>query len=52
LDRVGIPLVLPSGAADPGLLIGRGGSGANAQAFIAAIARHRHAERDRDPPLV
>jgi hypothetical protein len=48
LDRVGIPKTLPSGAADPGLLIGRGGSGANARGFIAAIARHRHTERDRE----
>src|SRR5580704_14792130 len=52
LDRVGIPKTLPSGAPDPGLLTGRGGSGANARDFIAAIARHRHTERDRDPPLV
>jgi catalase len=52
LTKAGIPLALPSGDPDPGLLIeGRGGK-ANAQAFIAAIGRHRHVERDRDPPLV
>ncbi len=53
LSKAGIPLVLPSGEADPGLLIeGQDGSEANAPAFIAAIARHRHVERDRDPPLL
>src|SRR6201999_2314138 len=52
LDRVGIPKTLPSGAADPGILVGRGCTDAKARGFIAAIARHRHTERDRDPPLV
>jgi hypothetical protein len=52
LTKAGIPLVLPSGRADPGLLIeGKDGS-PDAQTFIAAIGRHRHAERDCDPPLV
>ena len=53
LSRLGIPMKLPSGAADPGLLIQEPGqSGANAQGFIAAVERHRHAERDQDPPLI
>jgi catalase len=53
LEKAGIPLALPSGDDDPGLLIeGQGGREANAQAFIAAIGRHRHVERDQDPPLV
>jgi catalase len=53
LSKAGIPLTLPSGAADPGLLIeGQEGKGADAQSFIVAIGRHRHVERDRDPPLV
>jgi catalase len=53
LTKAGIPLTLPSGDADPGLLIeGPDGNEANAQSFIAAIGRHRHVERDRDPPLV
>ena len=53
LAKAGIPLTLPSGAADPGLLIeAQAGNTANAQSFIAAIGRHRHAERDRDPPLI
>jgi catalase len=53
LAMAGIPLMLPSGDADPGLLIeGQEGNEANSQSFIAAIGLHRHVERDRDPPLV
>jgi catalase len=53
LTKAGIPLTLPSGEADPGLLIdGQEGTEANAQSFIAAMGEHRHVERDRDPPLV
>jgi len=53
LTKAGIPLSLRSGAADPGLLIeGQEESKANAEAFIAAIGRHRHVERDQDPPTV
>jgi catalase len=53
LSKAGIPLALPSGDADPGLLIeGQGANDTNAQSFIAAIGRHRHVERDRDPPLI
>jgi catalase len=53
LTKAGIALTLPSGDVDPGLLIdGQEGNEANAQSFIAAIGRHRHIERDRDPPLI
>jgi catalase len=53
LAKAGIRLSLPTGDADPGLLIeGQDGKAANAQSFIAAIGLHRHVERDRDPPLV
>jgi catalase len=53
LAKAGIPATLPSGDVDPGLLVeGQEGGEANAQSFIAAIRRHRHVERDQDPPLV
>jgi catalase len=53
LAKAGIPLTLPSGEADPGLLIeGAEENDANAQSFIAAIGLHRHVGRDRDPPVV
>jgi catalase len=53
LTKAGIPLALPSGDGDPGLLIeGQDASESDVQSFIAAIGLHRHVERDRDPPLV
>jgi catalase len=51
LQRAGISLRLPSGADDPGIVAGADASSA-VRSFIAAVARHRHPERDRDPPLV
>jgi catalase len=52
LENAGVTPQLPTGGKDPGVLIGAAGKAPDAQAFIAAIARHRHAERDRDPPLL
>jgi len=53
LKKAGIFAVLPSGEPDPGLLVvGPREYDAVAKRFIAAIARHRHPERDMDPPLV
>ena len=52
LKKAGVPLTLPSGKADPGVLLVDEGSGLNADAFVAAIAKHRHYERETDPPLV
>jgi catalase len=53
LDAAGIPAKLPSGAADPGLLeFGGDQLGAAAPAFIAAVTKHRHFERETDPPRV
>ena len=53
LDAVGISKELPSGELDPGLIVQAAADYAvDAQAFIAAVAKHRHPERDRDPPLI
>jgi catalase len=53
LAKAGISVTLPSGAADPGLLVeDQNGGPPDAKAFIAAIGRHRHVERDLDPPLI
>jgi catalase len=49
-DKAMLPASLPGGGADPGLL--RGADGADAQAFIEALAQHRHYERETDPPAV
>ncbi|MFN9470305.1 catalase [Acidovorax sp.] len=45
-----IPATLPSGDPDPGMFMGA--APADFKAFIQGIARHRHPERETDPPLV
>jgi catalase len=54
IENAGVPAVLPSGEADPGILIvGPDGSVADAlPKFVKAIARHRHHERETDPPAL
>jgi catalase len=53
LEKAGIPKILPSGQPDPGLVLGPSGeSGSAAKTFINALARHRHFDRETDPPLV
>jgi catalase len=50
LVKAGIPEALPDGSPDPGLV--RANDGDAADEFIAALARHRHYERETDPPRV
>jgi len=53
LAAAGVPKALPSGAPDPGIVVASDGSASKAlPAFIKAIARHRHHEREQDPPAV
>jgi catalase len=52
LAKAGIPPTLPSGQSDSGLLLGPSGDTASAEAFIHALAKHRHFERETDPPSV
>jgi catalase len=53
LEKVGISTQLPSGDDDPGLLVGTWGEGGvGADAFIAAVGKHRHPARNTDPPLI
>ncbi|MDI1273816.1 catalase [Polaromonas sp.] len=53
IDQAGVPATLPGGKADPGLLMAEAGKTDGAiEAFIAALAGPRHAERETDPPLV
>jgi len=53
LKAAGIPCELPDGGSDPGLLIHAAGSHADAvPAFVEALTRHRHFERETDPPLI
>jgi catalase len=47
LEKAGIPMDAP----DAGLILAKAGSDPDTL-FIAALAKHRHVERDRDPPTV
>ncbi|MEO5734066.1 MAG: catalase [Rubrivivax sp.] len=48
-----IPTELPSGEADPGIVLAEGSEVETAMAtFIEALSRHRHPERETDPPRV
>ena len=50
VERAMLPAKLPDGSDDPGLVMARSGDAASA--FIAALARHRHYERETDPPRI
>jgi catalase len=53
VENAGVPAMLPSGKPDPGVLVAKKGEEAKAlPAFAKAIARHRHHEREMDPPEV
>ncbi len=52
VENAGVPAVLPSGEPDPGVLSGHDTASAALAPFIQAIARHRHHEREMDPPPV
>jgi catalase len=53
LEAAGIAEALPSGKPDPGLVLAPAGAAAAAlPGFIQAIAKHRHFEREADPPPV
>ena len=53
LEKTGIPEALPSGAADPGLVIGAENDvNAAIEDFVTALGKHRHFERETDPPRV
>jgi len=53
IENAGISAMLPSGKPDPGVLVVEDGQEAKAlAAFVKAIARHRHHEREMDPPEV
>jgi len=53
IDKASVPAMLASGDPDPGLIMGRDSTVAKMlPAFIKAVARHRHHEREMDPPMV
>ncbi|MBV8758415.1 MAG: catalase [Deltaproteobacteria bacterium] len=53
VENAGVSAMLPTGEPDPGMVVSRDGEAADIlPAFIQAIARHRHHEREMDPPEV
>ena len=52
LPMFGISASLPSGQADPGVLIEADASDDALARFIAAVGMHRHPSRETDPPAV
>jgi catalase len=53
VDSAGTPAKLPTGEPDPGMLIERDATADDVlDTFVQAIARHRHHEREMDPPEV
>ncbi|MFO1399166.1 MAG: catalase [Burkholderiales bacterium] len=53
VEGAGVPMKLPSGEDDPGLLVQEDGDAdAAMDSFVAAIAAHRHFARFADPPPV
>jgi catalase len=53
IEQADIPLALPGGSADPGLLLANGSdTEAGLSRFIDALALHRHWQRETDPPLI
>ena len=53
LAAAGIPTELPSRKPDPGLIVSANTKGdRDLKAFITAVAKHRHFERETDPPRV
>jgi catalase len=53
IENAGVAAMLPSGEPDPGVLISQKAPAEKVlPAFIKAIARHRHHEREMDPPAV
>ncbi len=53
LKAAGLPRELPDGRTDPGLLIHNADAhGSAIPEFVEALTRHRHFERESDPPLI
>jgi len=52
LARAEIPPTMANGGADPGLTFESGDVATATTTFVAGIARHRHPERETDPPMV
>jgi catalase len=53
LGEAGVSVTMVNGEPDPGVLVAEAGEADSAiEQFIAGIGRHRHFERETDPPVV
>lgn len=53
IEEAGLPAALPDGGADPGLLLRSDKEFDDAMdTFMAAVAKHRHFQRETDPPRI
>ncbi len=53
LEDAGVPLQLPTGKPDPGLIVSTAGQMKDQiSEFLAAVAKHRHPGRAENPPVV
>jgi len=52
LERCGVSATLPSGEVDPGMIVASSLTAAAVGRFIEAVGKHRHPERDSDPPSI
>jgi len=52
LSLAGVPLTLPSGDPDPGVIAGIDGVDEGIATFIEAVGKHRHPLREVDPPPI
>ncbi|MES2583109.1 MAG: catalase [Pseudomonadota bacterium] len=52
VDLANLPRELPAGGADPGLIFASADAALSVDLFIQGIGKHRHPERETDPPRV
>ena len=52
LERCGVSATLPSGENDPGMIVASSLTAGAVGRFIVAAGKHRHPERDNDPPMI
>ena len=52
LRLAGIEPILPDGSDDPGIVVADDSGSEAIESFMAAMAKHRHPERETDPPRI
>lgn len=52
LEKAGTPVETPSGKPDAGMILASSALSKSVDAFVKAVAMHRHPERETDPPAI